>query len=314
MEALDADRRGPRTAISGLAVQDHPDRSAAELRGEILGHIPILLRETRNETKGTSLQVHHHREVSVGGTSAGRVAWTRSASRLGSRGRPNSDTACRTARKVRYLTVCGFKSHFGHMSDLSTPATDLEQLRVLVAEDEPLIRMDIVEILTAEGYQVIGEAENGQRAVDLAREHVPDVVLMDVKMPVLDGISAAEQIAQKKIAPVVLLTAFSQRELVERARDAGAMAYVVKPFSEKDLVPAIELAVARFDELRALEDEVSDLAEQFATRKLVERAKSLLTSTMDMTEPEAFRWIQKSSMNRRLTMREVAQTVIDQMG
>ena len=200
------------------------------------------------------------------------------------------------------------------MSDLSTPATDLEQLRVLVAEDEPLIRMDIVEILTAEGYQVIGEAENGQRAVDLAREHVPDVVLMDVKMPVLDGISAAEQIAQKKIAPVVLLTAFSQRELVERARDAGAMAYVVKPFSEKDLVPAIELAVARFDELRALEDEVSDLAEQFATRKLVERAKSLLTSTMDMTEPEAFRWIQKSSMNRRLTMREVAQTVIDQMG
>ena len=128
--------------------------------------------------------------------------------------------------------------------------------------------------------------------------------------PVLD----AEQIAQEKIAPVVLLTAFSQRELVERARDAGAMAYVVKPFSEKDLVPAIELAVARFDELRALEDEVSDLAEQFATRKIVERAKSLLTSQMDMSEPEAFRWIQKSSMDRRLTMREVAQTVIDQMG
>ena len=185
---------------------------------------------------------------------------------------------------------------------------------MVVAEDEPLIRLDIVEILAAEGYRVVGEAENGLRAVELAQEHRPDLILMDVKMPVLDGISAAEQIAREKIAPVVLLTAFSQRELVERARDAGAMAYVVKPFSEKDLVPAIELAVARFDELRALEAEVSDLAEQFATRKLVERAKSLLTSTMDMTEPEAFRWIQKSSMDRRLTMREVAQTVIDQMG
>ncbi len=215
---------------------------------------------------------------------------------------------------MRYLTVCGFKSHFGHMSDLSASAPAPERLRVVVAEDEPLIRMDIVEILTAEGYQVVGEAENGQRAVDLVQQLVPDVVLMDVKMPVLDGISAAEQIASEKIAPVVLLTAFSQRELVERARDAGAMAYVVKPFSETDLVPAIELAVARFDELRALEDEVSDLAEQFATRKIVERAKSLLTSQMDMSEPEAFRWIQKSSMDRRLTMREVAQTVIDQMG
>ncbi len=196
----------------------------------------------------------------------------------------------------------------------ATSTADTAPLRVVVAEDEPLIRLDIVEILAAEGYRVVGEAENGLRAVELAQEHRPDLILMDVKMPVLDGISAAEQIAREKIAPVVLLTAFSQRELVERARDAGAMAYVVKPFSEKDLVPAIELAVARFDELRALEAEVSDLAEQFATRKLVERAKSLLTSTMDMTEPEAFRWIQKSSMDRRLTMREVAQTVIDQMG
>lgn len=200
-------------------------------------------------------------------------------------------------------------------AETSAPGTaDTAPLRVVVAEDEPLIRLDIVEILAAEGYRVVGEAENGLRAVELAQEHRPDLILMDVKMPVLDGISAAEQIAREKIAPVVLLTAFSQRELVERARDAGAMAYVVKPFSEKDLVPAIELAVARFDELRALEAEVSDLAEQFATRKLVERAKSLLTSTMDMTEPEAFRWIQKSSMDRRLTMREVAQTVIDQMG
>ncbi|GAA1120465.1 ANTAR domain-containing response regulator [Citricoccus alkalitolerans] len=186
-------------------------------------------------------------------------------------------------------------------------------LRVVVAEDETLIRVDIVEILTGQGYDVVGEADNGQKALDLATELEPDVVLMDVKMPVMDGITAAEHIAQAKIAPVVLLTAFSQRELVERAREAGAMAYVVKPFNENDLVPAIELAVARFDELRALEEEVSDLAEQFATRKLVDRAKSLLTTTLNLTEPEAFRWIQKSSMDRRLSMREVAQTVIDQM-
>ncbi len=187
-------------------------------------------------------------------------------------------------------------------------------LRVVVAEDETLIRVDIVEILTSQGDEVVGEADNGQRALDLATELSPDVVLMDVKMPVMDGITAAEHIARDRIAPVVLLTAFSQRELVERAREAGAMAYVVKPFNENDLVPAIELAVARFDELRALEEEVSDLAEQFATRKLVDRAKSVLTTTLDLTEPEAFRWIQKTSMDRRLTMREVAQTVIDQMG
>ncbi|MGM7667233.1 ANTAR domain-containing response regulator [Microbacterium sp. A93] len=187
-------------------------------------------------------------------------------------------------------------------------------LRVVVAEDETLIRVDIVEILTGQGYQVVGEADNGQKALDLATELEPDVVLMDVKMPIMDGITAAEHIARDKIAPVVLLTAFSQRELVERAREAGAMAYVVKPFNENDLVPAIELAVARFEELRALEEEVSDLAEQFATRKLVDRAKSLLTTTLDLTEPEAFRWIQKTSMDRRLSMREVAQTVVDQMG
>lgn len=188
------------------------------------------------------------------------------------------------------------------------------KLRVVVAEDETLIRVDIVEILTGQGYDVVGEADNGRKALDLATELEPDVVLMDVKMPVMDGITAAEHIAQAKIAPVVLLTAFSQRELVERAREAGAMAYVVKPFNENDLVPAIELAVARFDELRALEDEVSDLAEQFATRKLVDRAKSLLTTTLNLSEPEAFRWIQKTSMDRRLSMREVAQTVVDQMG
>lgn len=196
----------------------------------------------------------------------------------------------------------------------SRPEVEPVRLRVVVAEDETLIRVDIVEILTGQGYEVVGEADNGQKALELATELEPDVVLMDVKMPVMDGITAAEHIAQAKVAPVVLLTAFSQRELVERAREAGAMAYVVKPFNENDLVPAIELAVARFDELRALEEEVSDLAEQFATRKLVDRAKSLLTTTLNLTEPEAFRWIQKSSMDRRLSMREVAQTVIDQMG
>ncbi|MFB9070337.1 ANTAR domain-containing response regulator [Citricoccus parietis] len=196
----------------------------------------------------------------------------------------------------------------------SRPEAEPARLRVVVAEDETLIRVDIVEILTGQGYDVVGEADNGQKALELATELEPDVVLMDVKMPVMDGITAAEHIAQAKIAPVVLLTAFSQRELVERAREAGAMAYVVKPFNENDLVPAIELAVARFDELRALEEEVSDLAEQFATRKLVDRAKSLLTTTLNLSEPEAFRWIQKSSMDRRLSMREVAQTVIDQMG
>jgi two-component system, response regulator PdtaR len=198
-------------------------------------------------------------------------------------------------------------------TESTTPHAE-QQLRVVVAEDETLIRLDIVEILSAQGYAVVGEADNGQRAVELATELEPDVVLMDVKMPIMDGITAAEHIARDRLAPVVLLTAFSQRELVERARQAGAMAYVVKPFSENDLVPAIELAVARFDELRALEAEVSDLTEQFATRKLVDRAKSLLTTTLDLSEPEAFRWIQKTSMDRRLTMREVAQTVIDQMG
>ncbi|MFC7402465.1 ANTAR domain-containing response regulator [Citricoccus sp. GCM10030269] len=189
-----------------------------------------------------------------------------------------------------------------------------EKRRVVVAEDETLIRVDIVEILTAQGYDVVGEADNGQKALDVATELRPDVVLMDVKMPIMDGITAAEHLAEGKIAPVVLLTAFSQRELVERAREAGAMAYVVKPFNENDLVPAIELAVARFEELRVLEAEISDLSEQFATRKLVDRAKSLLTSTLNLSEPEAFRWIQKTSMDRRLSMREVAQTVVDQMG
>lgn len=185
--------------------------------------------------------------------------------------------------------------------------------RVLVAEDETLIRLDIVEILTGAGYDVVGEADNGERAVELARETEPDLVVMDVKMPIMDGITAAQLIAEERIAPVVMLTAFSQRDLVESAREAGAMAYVVKPFTENDLIPAIEVAMARFDEIRALEEEVTSLADKFETRKLVERAKSLLTTKMGLTEPEAFRWIQKTSMDRRLSMREVAETVVDQM-
>ncbi|MFB0835539.1 ANTAR domain-containing response regulator [Arthrobacter halodurans] len=185
--------------------------------------------------------------------------------------------------------------------------------RVVVAEDETLIRLDIVEILRGEGYEVVGEADNGEKAIALARELRPDLVLMDVKMPVMDGITAAETIVKERIAPVVLLTAFSQKELVERAREAGAMAYVVKPFGPNDLIPAIEIAMSRHEEVIALEKEVGDLQEQFETRKLVERAKSALTTKMGLSEPEAFRWIQKTSMDRRLSMREVAETIINQV-
>ncbi|WP_260853541.1 ANTAR domain-containing response regulator [Kocuria palustris] len=185
---------------------------------------------------------------------------------------------------------------------------------MVVAEDDSMIRMDVVEMLGAEGYDVVGEAADGRKAVDLTRELEPDLVLMDVKMPILDGISAAEEIAAERIAPVVLLTAFSQKELVERAREAGAMAYVVKPYTAADLVPAIEVALSRFDEIVALEDEVSEMKDQFETRKLVERAKSLLITRMGLTEPEAFRWIQKTSMDRRLSMREVADAILSQVG
>ncbi|MCW4464538.1 response regulator [Glutamicibacter sp. MNS18] len=191
--------------------------------------------------------------------------------------------------------------------------TPSQARRVLVAEDETLIRLDIVEILRSEGYDVVAEVDNGESAIEKARELKPDLVLMDVKMPVLDGISAAETIVKERICPVVLLTAFSQKELVDRAREAGAMAYVVKPFTEADLTPAIEIAISRHDELRALEEEVGNLAEQFETRKLVDRAKSLLITKMGLTEPEAFRWIQKTSMDRRLSMRQVAETVVDQV-
>jgi two-component system, response regulator PdtaR len=182
---------------------------------------------------------------------------------------------------------------------------------VVIAEDEALIRLDLAEMLAEEGYDVVGQAGDGEAAVALAEEHRPDLVVLDVKMPKLDGISAAERIASQRIAPVVILTAFSQRELVERARDAGAMAYLVKPFSRNDLVPAVEMAVSRFAELRELEQEVGTLTERLAVRKLVDRAKGVLQGSLGLTEPEAFRWIQKTAMDLRLSMRDVAQGVID---
>jgi two-component system, response regulator PdtaR len=185
--------------------------------------------------------------------------------------------------------------------------------RVLVAEDEALIRLDLVEMLREEGYEVVGEAADGEQAVQLAGELKPDLVIMDVKMPKKDGIEAASAIASERIAPVVILTAFSQRDLVERARDAGAMAYLIKPFGKRDLVPAIELAMSRFAELQALEAEVAGLAEQLATRKVVDRAKGLLMAKNGMTEPEAFRWIQRTAMDRRSTMKTVAQAVIENL-
>lgn len=184
--------------------------------------------------------------------------------------------------------------------------------RVVVAEDESLIRLDIVETLREAGFDVVGEAGDGEAAVALATELRPDLVVMDVKMPLLDGISAAERLTKNHIAPVVLLTAFSQKELVERATEAGALAYVVKPFTPNDLLPAIEIALARHAQIIALESEVSDLVERFETRKLVDRAKGLLNDKMGLTEPEAFRWIQKASMDRRLTMHDVAKTIVDQ--
>ena len=182
--------------------------------------------------------------------------------------------------------------------------------RVVIAEDEALIRLDLKEMLEEEGWAVVGEAGDGETAVRLAEELRPDLVVLDVKMPVLDGISAAERITAARIAPVVILTAFSQRELVERARDAGAMAYLVKPFSRADLLPTIEVAVSRYAQVGALEAEVADLRVRLDTRKTVERAKGALQTRFGMTEPESFRWIQKASMDRRVSMREVAETVL----
>lgn len=183
----------------------------------------------------------------------------------------------------------------------------------LVAEDEAIIRLDIVETLREAGFDVVAEAGDGAMAVELARQHRPDVIVMDIKMPNMDGIEAAEQIRELKI-PVVLLTAFSQKELVERAAEAGAMAYVVKPFSPSDLLPAVEVALSRHAQLIALEHEITDLQERLETRKLIDQAKGLLIAkNLVKDEPDAFRWIQKSSMDRRLSMSQVARTVIEQL-
>ena len=189
----------------------------------------------------------------------------------------------------------------------------LEGLKVVVAEDEGLIRMDVVSSLEEAGLTIVGQAADGEEAVALATELEPDLVVMDVKMPKMDGISAAEKIAALKI-PVVLLTAFSDSELVSRAAQAGAMAYVTKPFNPNDLLPAIQIAISRHEELTSLESEIADLSERLETRKLMDRAKGLLQSKMKLSEPDAFRWIQKASMDRRLTMAQVAKAVIDQLG
>ena len=181
-------------------------------------------------------------------------------------------------------------------------------IRILVAEDEALIRMDLVEMLQEAGYEVVAQATNGEEAIALANEHHPDLAILDVKMPVLDGISAAEKIIS--IAPVLMLTAFSQRELVDRARDAGVMAYVVKPFTISDLVPAIEIAFSRHTQMKSLAEEVADLHERLETRKIIDRAKGILMKALNLSEPEAFSWIQRAAMDRRLTMKDVAHAVI----
>jgi len=186
----------------------------------------------------------------------------------------------------------------------------VERTRVIIADDESVIRMDLREMLTNLGYLVIGEVGDGRSAVNLARELKPDVVIMDIKMPDMDGIDAARVLTEERISPVLLLTAYSQQELIERAKDAGVVGYIVKPFREFDLAPAIEVAVARFAEFRALEEEVGDLKLALETRKLVDRAKGILMDSQGMTEAEAFRKIQKMSMNIRKPMKEVAEAII----
>ena len=183
-----------------------------------------------------------------------------------------------------------------------------EKLRILVAEDETIIRLDLVEMLTESGYEVVAQAENGAVAVELAKLHKPDLAILDVKMPEMDGITAAEQIIS--IAPVLMLTAFSQRDSIERARDAGVMAYVVKPFSIHDLLPAIEIAISRHRQMKSLESEVADLYDRLETRKIIDRAKGILMKAMNLSEPESFNWIQKTAMDRRISMKQVAQAVI----
>jgi two-component system, response regulator PdtaR len=185
-----------------------------------------------------------------------------------------------------------------------------QRKRVLIAEDEALIRLDLTEMLVEEGYEVVGEAADGETAVRLAEELQPDLCILDIKMPIMDGLAAAERIAGARIAPVIILTAFSQRDLVERARAAGAMAYLVKPFQQSDLVPAIEIALSRYAEVAALESEVAGLTDRLETRKAVERAKGILMTTYGMTEPQAFKWIQRMAMDHRMTMREVAERIV----
>ena len=187
--------------------------------------------------------------------------------------------------------------------------TQKQKVRVLVAEDETIIRLDLVEMLTEAGYEVVAQAENGVIAIELAKEFKPDLAILDVKMPVVDGITAAEQIIP--IAPVLMLTAFSQRELVERARDAGVMAYVVKPFSLDDLIPAIEIAISRHRQMKQLEKEIADLYERLETRKVIDRAKGILMKAMNLSEPESYSWIQKTAMDRRISMKAVAEAVIN---
>jgi response regulator NasT len=187
--------------------------------------------------------------------------------------------------------------------------TQNKKVRILVAEDETIIRLDLVEMLTEAGYEVVAQAENGAVAVELAKLHNPDLAILDVKMPEMDGITAAEQIIL--IAPVLMLTAFSQRDLVERARDAGVMAYVVKPFSINDLLPAIEIAISRHKQMKSLESEVADIYDRLETRKVIDRAKGILMKAMNLSEPESFSWIQKTAMDRRISMKEVAMAIID---
>lgn len=194
------------------------------------------------------------------------------------------------------------------MSNPATAEPTGTAVRILVAEDEAIIRLDLVEMLKDAGYDVVAEATNGVEAIALAKEHKPDLAILDVKMPELDGISAAEQIIE--IAPVLMLTAFSQRELVERARDAGVMAYVVKPFSISDLVPAIEIAISRHSQMTSLAEEVADLHERLETRKIIDRAKGILMAALNLTEPQAFSWIQRAAMDRRISMKDVALAVI----
>ena len=187
-------------------------------------------------------------------------------------------------------------------------STNSQKIRILVAEDETIIRLDLVEMLSDAGYEVVAQAENGAVAIEMAKKYKPDLSILDVKMPEVDGITAAEQIIS--ISPVLMLTAFSQRELVKRARDAGVMAYVVKPFSIGDLVPAIEIAISRHRQMKTLEAEVADLYERLETRKIIDRAKGILMKAMNLSEPESFSWIQKTAMDRRISMKQVAQAII----